>query len=304
MLALARFILGGILPAVLVMVATTVVGMLAPPLTLLIMYASGAALALYSLDKGARAGALVMIGATVALSLMAGLLGGGQALAVTMLLQWFPVWFAAWLLRASRSLAWTLLGSTLLVALAVTAIYLMVGDPAAWWREQLQAMVDKLAASPELKAGTEHLQPLVDHLPGVMTGLVASGLLLATLISLLLGRWWQSLVVHPGGLRQEFHALRLGQAVSVAALALLGVTFVARGAAGALVEQWLILLLVPFVVAGLAVIHALFDARGWKRGWLVAIYVLMSLVPQVLMLVAAIGWVDPWADPRRRLGRG
>lgn len=304
MTALARFILGGIFPAVLVMVATTAVGMLLPPLTLLIMYASGAALALYSLDKGAAAGALVMAGATLVLALLSGLLGSGQALAATMLLQWIPVWFAAWLLRSTRSMAWTLLGSTLLLALVVLALFVTFGDPAAWWREQLQAMVDELARSSELKAGTEHLKPLVEHLPGVMTGLLASGLLLATLISLLLGRWWQSLVVHPGGLRQEFHALRLGQAASLVALALLGLSLVAHGVTGALFEQWLILLLVPFTLVGLAVIHALAAARHWKRGWLVVLYVLMGLLPQALMLVAAIGWLDPWADPRRRWQAG
>ncbi len=301
MRSFARFILAGPFTAILVTVATAVIGMLAPPLTFVILYASGAALALYSLDKGAQTGALVMGGATVTLALLSGALGGSAAPAVIMLVLWFPVWFAAWLLRGSRSLAWTLLGSTALMALAILVLFLAFGDPTDWWRTQLQAMVDQLAELPELRGQTAHLQPLVERLAGAMTGLLASGLLLATLSSLLLGRWWQSLVVHPGGLRQEFYALRLGQAVSVVVLVLLGAAGLGGGLLGALVEQWLLLLVVPFMVVGLAVIHALAAAKHWKRVWLVVLYVLMSLLPQVLMLVAAVGWLDPWTDPRRRL---
>jgi len=301
MRSLARFILAGPFSAILVMAATTLIGMMAPPLTLPLTYASGAALALCSLDRGARSGALVMGGAVASMAVLSVALGGGLVLAAAMLAQWFPVWFAAWVLRASRSLAWTLLASTGLMALAILTVFVLNGDPAPWWHEQLQAMIDKFAGLPEMKDKVAEFQPVAAALARVMTGLAAAGLLFATLVSLLLGRWWQSLLVHPGGLRQEFYALRLGRALSALLPVLVVAAVSVGGVAGALTEQWLILLLVPFLLVGLAVIHSVAAAKQWKRGWLVVLYILMSLLPQALMLVAAIGWLDPWTDPRRRL---
>ena len=44
-----------------------------------------------------------------------------------------------------------------------------------------------------------------------MTGALAAGLSFAALTCLMLGRWWQSLMVKPGALRKEFYALRLNR---------------------------------------------------------------------------------------------
>jgi uncharacterized protein YybS (DUF2232 family) len=51
---------------------------------------------------------------------------------------------------------------------------------------------------------------------------------------------------------------------------------------------------------GLAVVHATLANLKAGRIWLIVIYILMSLLPQVMMLVVVTGMLDPWLDLRRR----
>ena len=67
--------------------------------------------------------------------------------------------------------------------------------------------------------------------------------------------------------------------------------------------QLAMIMLVPYLLAGLAVIHSLLYRAGRGRGWLIAIYVLLAFVPQATLLLAAGGLIDTWVDFRRRLAR-
>ena len=64
------------------------------------------------------------------------------------------------------------------------------------------------------------------------------------------------------------------------------------------------IMLVPYLFAGLAVIHALVAQAGRGRGWLMAIYVLLAILPQSALLLAGGGLLDTWIDFRRRFGGG
>jgi len=51
------------------------------------------------------------------------------------------------------------------------------------------------------------------------------------------------------------------------------------------------------------VIHSLLKQNSRGSGWLIAVYVLLAVVPQATLLLAAGGLVDTWVDFRPRLGR-
>jgi hypothetical protein len=43
--------------------------------------------------------------------------------------------------------------------------------------------------------------------------------------------------------------------------------------------------------------------RRKASGWLVAVYLMLAILPQATLLLAAGGLVDTWVDFRRRLAR-
>ena len=302
MRALAGLIVAGPLQAVLVIALCTVLSFLAPPLTSVLSYGGTAALALFSLHAGARIGALVLLGAALVTGILAGLLmQQGMAVVVTSLLLWVPVWLAAVVLRETRSLALAMLVSSGLAMAGVLLVFIVFGDPAQWWLEHLQALIDSVAAQQEIDIAP--LSEFAGQVAPFMTGALAAGLSFATLTCLLLGRWWQSLLVKPGALRKEFYTLRLNRLLSLFGLAIIALAALGFGVVSTLALQWVLVVTVLFLFVGLAVVHATLANLKAARGWLIAIYVLMSLLPQALLLVVVVGMLDPWLDLRRRTAK-
>jgi hypothetical protein len=301
MRALAGFIVAGPLQAVLVIALFTVLSFLAPPLTSILSYGGTAALALYSLYAGARSGVMVLLGAMLVTGLLTEmLLHQGVTIAVTSLLLWIPVWLVAVVLRETRSLAMAMLALSALVMAGILLVFAWFGDPSQWWLERLQGLINSLAAQPELQIDTGSWMGFAEQVAPFMTGSLAAGLSFAALTCLMLGRWWQSLMVKPGALRKEFYALRLNRVLSLLALAIFAVAALKLGSVSALALQWSLVVMVPFLFVGLAVVHATLANLKAARTWLIVIYILMSLLPQVIMLVAVTGMLDPWLDLRRR----
>ena len=291
--ALAGLIVAGPLQAVGLIALCTVLSFLAPPLTSLLSYVGGAALALYSLQIGVRSGLLVLLGAAAATGLLAQLvMHHGATVVGTAMLLWLPVWIAAGVLRATLSLAMAMLG--------VLLVYVVFGAPTAWWQQLLQGMVDSVASRPEFKEATDSLSAFVTQAAPLMTGSLAAGLGFAALACLLLGRWWQSLLVKPGALRIEFYALRLNGALSLVGIAVMALAMLKLGVISSIAMQWSLIVMVVFLFVGVAVLHASLANIKAAKVWLIVAYVLMGLLPQALMLVSVIGLLDPWLDLRRR----
>jgi len=221
-------------------------------------------------------------------------------IAVTSLFLWLPVWLVAVVLRETRSLAMAMLALSALAMAGVLLVFVWFGDPSQWWLERLQVLINSLAAQPELQIDTDLLMGVAEQVAPFMTGSLAAGLSFAALTCLMLGRWWQSLVVKPGALRKEFYALRLNRMLSLLAVAIFAVAALKLGSASALALQWSLIVMVPFLFVGLAVVHATLANLQATRVWLIVIYILMSLIPQVMILVVVTGMLDPWLDLRRR----
>ena len=51
---------------------------------------------------------------------------------------------------------------------------------------------------------------------------------------------------------------------------------------------------------GNAVLHATLANLKASKAWLIAAYILMSLLPQAMLMVVITGLLDPWMDLRRR----
>ncbi|WLH13320.1 hypothetical protein PSH58_02865 [Pseudomonas hefeiensis] len=132
----------------------------------------------------------------------------------------------------------------------------------------------------------------------VLTGLIAALLQIVSVLSLIIGRYWQALLYNPGGFGREFRAIRfpLGLAMLLLAGMLLGPNF------GPQMAMLTPLCSVPLVFAALALIHGLVAKKRLGRFWLVGLYVTLLLFMQLIYpLLVVLAIVDSLIDFRGRM---
>ena len=303
MKALAAYIVSGRWQAILVVVICGVMTILLPPFGGVLNYLAAAVVALVTLHVGVLAGLQIMAIAAAITLLIYQLLGIQAVVALLLVLMlWLPCWMTAAVLQQTNRLGQAMKVATLFGVSLLLLVFGVYGNPAAWWVEQLQQVETTLAEAGIAFPALADVE-LLTQVSALMTGVVLASLVIGVLASLLLARWWQSVLVHPGAFRDEFYELRLSQ---VNGLITLGIMLIARFADGDISEfsaQLAMIMLVPYLLVGLAVIHALLKRKGLGGGWLVVVYVLLAIIPQATLLLAAGGLLDTWIDFRRRLAR-
>jgi hypothetical protein len=296
---LASFVMQGLSQSVMV---TTVLAMLSLLFPLIGMLSS-ASVGLVSLRQGPRSGAMTAAVSTVATgALMMLIFGNPLPALIFLLLQWIPVGFLAWLLRASRSLTLTTHAGLGLGMLAVAVQLLAMGDIAGFWQDQLQPMAQRFVEAGLFDQGES--AEAVAQLAPLMCGVVAAGFLLQLLLSLYLARWWQALLYNPGGFSAEFRQLKLHRIPGLLGGLVLAFWLIP----GVMLPVWLnclgLVLVSVFLLQGLAVAHGVFGAMAGSQRWLVATYVLLLLfLPQMAVVLISVGLLDVWIDFRGRFPR-
>ena len=295
---LAGFVMRAPFTAAIVMVLAAVASLILPPVTSLIFFLSGASLGLVTLRLGAQSGLLVMGMATVMLALLSWILKGTTSVAIAMVaMLWMPIWILSLALRASVSLPLAVTVALGLVSSGVAVTHWLNGDLASWWRMVATFIRVGPDPGPDLAAWIDGLSP-------VMTGLIAAGILMSLLGSLLLARWWQALLYNPGGFAEEFFVLRLHPMVGMSALSAIALTQFGTPPLAHLGVDLVFVIMSVFFVAGLAVVHGLNVNFGEPVGWLVGVYMLILLFPrQMMTILAATGLADTWVDLRSKIGR-
>jgi hypothetical protein len=297
--ALAGYIVSGRWQAALVTAARGLLALLLLPLSCL----GAASVALVTLHVGVLQGLQVMVLATASVILLYLLAGVHSVIVIGMvLLLWLPCWLVAVILQQTRDLGAALKAATLFGVCLLLLVYATIQEPAAAWLEVLKALLTMFEEAGITLEGLSDEQ-LLQEFAALMTGVALSWLALGIIASLLLARWWQSVLVRPGAFRDEFCNLRLGNLAGLLTLGMLLVARLTQGMLSEITAQMAMIMLVPFLLAGLAVVHSLVKQGGRGYGWLVAVYLLLAFVPQTTLLLAAGGLLDTWVDLRRRLGR-
>jgi hypothetical protein len=206
----------------------------------------------------------------------------------------------ALLLRAN--LSWN---RVLLCSVAFGLVYgLVLG---AEFREPIDAMALELQKlMPQMLDGV-HQQMSVDErarldslIAPVLTGLIAALLQIVSLLSLMLGRFWQAQLYNPGGFGREFRALRLP--IPLAMLLLVGMLLGPN--LGPQMAMLTPLCSVPLAFVGIALLHGVVAQGRLGKFWLVGLYITLLLFMQLtypLLVVLAI--VDSLIDFRGRFER-
>ena len=204
----------------------------------------------------------------------------------------------ALVLRASES--WV---RTLLVSVALGLVYsVMLG---AAFRPQIEGLSQEIVKILPMALGDLYQQLSVDErarfaslIAPVLTGLIAALLQVVSVLSLIVGRYWQALLYNPGGFGREFRSIRIpaGPAMLLLACMVVGPNF---GPQMALLAP---ICSVPLVFAGLALIHGLVARKRLAKFWLVGLYVTLLLFMQLIYpLLVVLAIVDGLIDFRGRL---
>jgi len=299
MKGLASFVMRGPSQAVM---ATSVLAMLSLILPLLGIL-SAACVGLVTLRQGAKHGLGISLLATLACGALIWISFGNPLPSLGFLIvQWMPLLLLGLFLRSSRSLDLTIQLGLLFGLLVIVGQYLFLGDPVSFWQAQLEPLVEQLVQAGVLTQAKTGV--IVQLMARWMVGVLAAGVFLQLIFSLLTARWWQSLLYNPGGFRAEFHEFRLHRLFGVLGVPALALLLMLGGEAPAVLAYLALLLLAILFIQGLAVIHGILGKAGAGMVWLVGLYLLLILVPpQAVMVLATVGLLDIWIDFRSRYAR-
>jgi hypothetical protein len=296
---LAAYIMSGRTQAMVVIVVCAVLSLLVPPAS----YLSAGGIGLVTLRHGLQEGLVVILGATAALALLAWWTLGSLAPGVSFLLVvGLPMWVLALSLRNTNSLAYTLGMATLMGVLLIAVVHAMIGDTTVWWQVQLGVTLKPLLTESGLLGGGAQIDRLLAGLAKIFTGLLAAMMVLTMILGLFVARWWQSVLYYPGGFRQEFHGLQLSPKLALPTLALLAAALLMREGVSLVVAELLLVMLVLYVIQGLALVHRTVAKRGAHYAWLVVLYgLLLIALPQMGVLLAAVGFAASMLGSRASL---
>jgi len=280
MRALAGFVMRGRREALLVAVVASVVPMF--------FWVGSAAVGLLTLRRGGTEGGFVALWALLPCLVLARF---GEVVPAAAMI---GIWLVAMVLRATRSWALTLLAAS---AIGLVFGLGLLGAGGAYLEavrtiaEGFIAEVGKRSGDPAVAAQLQ--APDTQQIASIFGFMLALTLVGCTVLA----RWWQSALFNPGGFREEFHAIRFG---SVPGLALVG-----AGASlylqGPAMQIWAQIVMLPLLVAGIGLVHALV-ARRRVGGMLGLLYAALLLAPPVKYVVMGLAAVDAVANLRRLLG--
>lgn len=258
-----------------------------------------ATMALVTLRKGAIEGLFVLMWIalpTIVLAVLGhpfpflyGIVGGGLVL-----------WLLALVLRTTASWLTVIQVTALLCFVGILIVHLTVDDVTAYWVKVFHNIYKPFNQSltQQLDGSPLNLQSVINIMAQSGTGLMAVYFALSNLFSLMIGRWLQSLVYNPGGLRAEIYNIRLNFIADI----LLGIIIAAAVSGWLWAWDVLPVMMMVFILAGLSLIHAVIAQLKNNWAWLILFYGLfIVLLPYLLGLVITVAIVDTWSNLRHRL---
>lgn len=304
MRALAAFIMRGQNQAILVQVGFACLSFVMPLASLF----SSASMALVMLRLGVMASIPVLLASCVLVTGFGMATTGQFELSLIYALAlWLPTALVAWVLRDTRDLSLSLEVAAIFGIVGIGLFYLLVEQPGDYWGQRMEGLMQPLLemnadADPQTQVLMKQGMERIGH---YVTGLMASGAVITLVMTVLLGRWWQSLLFNPGGFREEYLGLRLSRRAGGAAIAavLVGLTGLLSGLTEVIVNAGLVLFAL-YLFVGMAVAHSLLTAKSTQRFWLIGLYVLLFIIPHLMVPLALLGLSDSWFDWRKRATTG
>ena len=225
---------------------------------------------------------------------------------------WIPVGIGVLVLRRGPYFAGVGLGMALVILGGMAAWVLALdGSPEevvrGWVTEGVRAWLENRGPpQTDPQEAVERLrQDLIPVVARFLPGALGAGILLTWVVNLLVGLRLAGAAGDAPELGPVLRGFRtpdsgLWLVIALGALAWLG----GGGALGYWAANALVVMAMPFLAQGLAVVHSARLAYGLARGWLVFFYILMGLFVQIGLAVVLLGLADVWADFRSKLHSG
>lgn len=254
-------------------------------------WASGAVVALVALRKSVVDSVLPLAGAVATAILLHWNVNSDVSQVVLVL----SAWLGALVLASTRSLAWSLLITGLSAVLILMGVMAMASSQVAQLTEMYQSFYDvwlTQMASEDAEQIRKYfrVEDLVVQAMAMMSVFCATA-------GLLLARWLQARLYNPGGFQQEFHQLRL---TPYMALGLVLMLVFSQGSQDARVL--LSGVLMPLLLAGMALVHGLLNNKPNRTPLLVIFYLGLLLSAGFgVMLLVTMAALDSLMNFRNRI---
>lgn len=281
--ALAEFILRGRIQAI----AATLLGNFFP-------FMGPSAVALVCLSKGILQSFWVVMWVSLPLLLLHNISADNPLLIGISVASLGLMVVAATVHQALASWQWTILATLAASVLVALSFGFLMATSIDNLMQQVAALIEQISAMQD-----KPLQEVVLSKSSLL-GVVALVLSVGCVISMLIARWWQSLVYNPGGFQEEFHNFTIE---SKTAVVLVGVML-----AGMLLPKehvyWITLPTIPLLFSGIALIHYWVKLSQLGGHWLVLFYLSPFLVGTlVAMFLVGLALGDSLLDIRGRLSK-
>jgi hypothetical protein len=254
--------------------------------------------ALVTLRKGKQEGCWVLL-CVILPAIVFAVLGHIVLPLINGVLSAILVWILALILRDKANWSYVLVIAGCVGVVSVLAIHGYANDINQWWQQKMLASMQ--AVNAEISLDTAQQGQIIKILAPIATGIQVGLVLLMSLGWLVLARNWQASLYNPGQLRPELQAIRMPIWSGMLIIILVAVT---------LLTQWMTcidllpVVLLPFLLAGLSLVHFMVQARKLSWIWLVLFYVFMVLfLPYVAGAIVILALLDSWMNLRVKFKR-
>ncbi|MBI5447751.1 MAG: hypothetical protein HY939_03370 [Gammaproteobacteria bacterium] len=251
-----------------------------------------ALMGLVTLRKGPREGFLLLLGLSLAdlFYLYFGGIGMGYVL-YDSLTNNIPTFLAALYLR--RVACWNnLLEMLTYLGLAlILLLHLAIPDLTHWWGLQIAKLSQHLTDLTSSQLNTQ----IAQHAAPYATGLQAVVVISTLLFNLIIARYMQASIYHPGGLKEELYHIHLPKRLAFTLIVITLLPWLHIETAKDLIP----LIVFPFACAGLSLFYDFCSkrTRGWA--WLISFYALLLLaLPYVCLILITVGLLDTFYNLR------
>lgn len=264
-------------------------------------WVSGVVVALVTLRKGVAEGSMIMLWSVLPAVVMVFHGGSWMPLVGDIFLGSVMVWIMAALLR--RYVSWSLLiyCLTLLGLFVVVGIHLTVGDVPAWWLQHFAGQIQQVESSVNLPANTQQeMSSVLKRIAQVAIGLQVMMYSLSVVFEIFIARGLETLLDRSEQLRQECCRIRMN---IFASLVLVACAVLSRVGPPVYLDMLPVILL-PFILAGISLIHAWMRhkkvAQSWYFTFYTAVLLATLLLPTLLLFIVFVGLVDSIVNFRER----
>ncbi len=252
-------------------------------------------LALVTLRRGARQGLTILVACALPDIIMFGLTSNFVYL-IDIVISIIFVWSFALMLRATVSWANTLQILAAIGVVFIILVHLFYPNIAVWWQSELTVYIEQL----QHQFGhlfSQVTPDVVKSLSMLATGILLTKILFSAFLQVLLARYFQALLYHPNGLREEIMQLRLN---NIAVFSLV-VCFIAIALQLNVALDILPVLLLPFFIVGVCLMHNIAKSRKMPLMLIVLYLLLIVFFPYVAVLLIMLAVLDSCFNIRKQL---